>query len=439
MAGPVLFWLRRDLRLHDNHGLYQALTYAHAHDTNVQLVFLFDREILDALPRRDDRVLFLHQELEALNQRIWADHESGIRVAYGKPLEIWPKWLAELQPTAVFTNRDYEPYAITRDEAIHDLCQDAGVPFETFQDHVLFERDNILTQQGKMYSVFTPYKNRWLEATNGETYRHYPSEDHLTELTHQPERLALPTLQEMNFETGAPSFPARQVEDAIIRDYEANRNYPALDATSRLGLHLRHGTVSVRRLADRARELSSTFLNELIWRDFYSQVLWHSPNVVTQAFKPDYDKVPWREDEEGFARWCAGETGYPMVDAGMRQLNTEGYMHNRVRMITASFLTKHLLIDWRRGEHYFAEKLLDFELASNNGGWQWAAGSGTDSQPYFRIFNPTSQEDKFDPQKQYIRKYVPEFGSGRYTAPIVDHKAARQRCLDVYKAALKGD
>lgn len=437
----TIFWFRRDLRLHDNHGLYQALTQAE----NIVPLFIFDKEILNELPKKDARVTFIYQELEKLKKQL---NEAGgeLITRYGNPEDVWKKLTKEFEIDAVYTNHDYEPYARDRDESVRKIVKKENIEWHTFKDHVLFEKDEIKTDAGGIYTVFTPYKKKWLEAfkeqyldkaKNNRSF--YPSEDHFDALA-KIESEDLISLEEMGFERTERTFPDKEVSKSVIKNYAERRNFPALDnGTSRLGIHFRFGTISIREKAIKAANLSEVFLSELIWRDFYSQILANYPHVVTESFRSKYDKIPWRDDSGDFEAWCNGMTGYPIVDAGMRQLNKSGYMHNRVRMITASFLTKHLLIDWRKGEAYFAKKLLDYDLASNNGGWQWAAGSGTDAAPYFRIFNPTSQMEKFDKDKKYIREWIEEFDTDDYPEPIVEHKFARQRCLDTYKEALSDD
>lgn len=442
-----IFWFRRDLRLQDNAGLCQALQSG----LPVLPLFIFDSDILDALPNRQDaRVEFIHTALTDM-QRQLAALGSTLLVRHGKPAAIWQAILQEYPVQAVFTNRDYEPYAIQRDERVQALLAERGIPFHTSKDHVIFEKDEVLKDDGKPYTVFTPYSKKWktrlysrmetvvLEDGRSEARPSYlqahPTEKYFSHFfACAPAQL--PTLSEIGFEPSGIAFPPPTVSSGLIRQYEATRNFPAQPGTSRLGVHFRFGTISIREKAQRALALSETYLNELIWRDFYSQILAHFPQVVTQPFKPAYAFVPWRDAPADFEKWCAGKTGYPIVDAGMRELNATGFMHNRVRMITASFLTKHLLLDWRLGEAYFAEKLLDFDLASNNGGWQWAAGCGTDAAPYFRVFNPEEQTKKFDPEHKYIRRWVPEFGTPAYPRPMVEHKFARERCLAAYKKAL---
>ncbi len=446
MEALTVFWHRRDLRLEDNAGLYQALRSGNP----VLPIFIFDKAILDPLPRKDARVEFIHQELQRL-QRELEQMGSTLLVRYGEPMAIWKQLIEEFPIRSVYTNRDYEPYAKQRDKAVFNLLNKNEIEFHVYKDHVIFDRDEVLTNDGGAYTVFSPYGRKWRsvlkqdmvpasELGAGEDpysyfFQSYPTQDYLQAYWQRPP-FPMPSLSEMGFEPAGIAIPPREVPRKRIKDYDKTRNFPAVEGTSRLGIHFRFGTISIREKARRAQQLNDTFLNELIWRDFYSQILDHYPHVDGAPFRAKYDYIPWRDDAEGFQCWCAGETGYPIVDAGMRQLNTTGYMHNRVRMITASFLAKHLLIDWRLGEAYFAEKLLDFDLASNNGGWQWAAGSGTDAAPYFRVFNPYSQQKKFDKDFKYIREWVPEFESEAYPDPIVEHKFARERCLETYKEGL---
>ncbi|HVZ57078.1 MAG TPA: deoxyribodipyrimidine photo-lyase [Chitinophagaceae bacterium] len=434
MKEPVhLFWFRRDLRLQDNAGLYHALRAG----LPVVPLFLFDRAILDELPDRDDaRVTFIHRAVEALQAELVKRAGSSLVVRHGFPEQVFRDLLEEYDVRGVYTNDDYEPYARQRDRAIADLLQERGIGFHACKDQVLFEKDEIIKDDGRPYTIFTPYSRRWKSVLNDFYQASYPSESYLTRLLRQPP-LSMPSLEEMGFLASSRTFPPRTWSPETILRYGASRDYPAHDGTTRLSVHLRFGTLSIRQLVREAGSLSGTFLNELIWRDFYHMILWHFPRVVSQSFKPEYDRIRWRNNEQEFQAWCEGATGYPIVDAGMRQLNQTGYMHNRVRMVVASFLTKHLLVDWRWGEAYFARKLLDFDLAANNGGWQWAAGSGCDAAPYFRVFNPYLQTRKFDPDLAYIRRWVPELEELTYPRPIVEHEAARRRCLEVYGAALK--
>lgn len=427
------FWFRRDMRLEDNKGLCEALTAGRP----VQPLFIFDSEILDKLPAYDKRVIFIWREAERLAGAL-ENLGASLRVAHGKPLEIWEGILAEEPVGAIYANMDYEPYAKARDAAVGKLAKKHGAAFETFKDHVLLHKAEVMTQKDEPYKVFTPYKRQWLKTATEATFESAPSEEHFGNFRPCEKPYPRPSPGDMGFQNDEQlEFPARYVDAERIRRYHDRRNYPALNGATRLGPHLRFGTVSIRKLALDARELNDTFLSELIWRDFYAMLLDWFPYVVDKAFKPEYDAIPWRDDEKAFAAWREGRTGYPIVDAGMRELNETGYMHNRVRMITASFLTKHLLIDWRKGERYFAEKLLDYELSSNNGGWQWAAGSGADAAPYFRVFNPSEQTRKFDPEHKYVRKWVPEYQELDYPKPIVEHKPARKRAIDVYKTALE--
>lgn len=426
----VLFWFRRDLRLQDNTGLYHALKENDA----VVPIFIFDTEILDNLEdKADARVEFIHQALEGMQEELTAAG-SSLYILHGKPLEIFQT----LKPKAVYANHDYEPYARKRDDHIKNLLEKQNIPFKTFKDQIIFEKEEVTKDDGKPYTVFTPYSRKWKSTLRPEHYKSFPSET-LIDHFKKTKPLKFPSLGDIGFEPSGIPFPERKVKQSIIEHYHKQRDIPSIEGTSRLSVHLRFGTVSIRKLVQIALKKNDTWLNELIWRDFYHMILWHFPHVNTKAFKPAYDYILWRNNEAEFKAWCEGKTGYPIVDAGMRELNTTGFMHNRVRMIVASFLTKHLLIDWRWGEAYFAKKLLDYDMAANNGGWQWAAGSGCDAAPYFRVFNPYLQTDKFDPEKRYIKKWVPEAGTSTYPKPIVDHAFARDRVLRVYKEALSAE
>ncbi len=432
----TLFWFRRDLRWIDNHGFYEALM----RDEPVLPVFVFDKHILDELPKQDNRLIFIHRQLDQMREKFEAAGGT-LWSTYDTPEAAFNQLLDNYTVAAVYTNEDYEPYAIQRDSQIAKLCDENGVEFKAFKDQVIAHKDDVMTQQGKFYSVFTPFKRSWYDRFNKtEHLVHYRSEDHLAKLMQTDQPFALTSFEAMGHVDADVDhlFPEKALYEQTVEDYDEKRNFPAVEGTSRLGVHLRHGTLSVRRVLEKtlSAEHPDAFANELIWREFYMQVLYHNPHVVAHSFKEKYDDIEWENNEQHFEAWKQGKTGFPMVDAGMRELNNTGYMHNRVRMVTASFLTKHLLIDWRWGEAYFAEKLLDYELSSNNGGWQWAAGSGTDAAPYFRIFNPESQLKKFDPQKQYVKKWIPEFGTDDYPEPIVVHKMARERCLERYKAAV---
>jgi deoxyribodipyrimidine photo-lyase len=428
-----IFWFRRDLRLHDNAGLYHALKS----NNPVLAVFIFDTNILDQLPNKADRrVTFIHDALNKLQQQL-ADTNSSLRVCHGTPLQAFEELTVQYKIEKVFTNHDYEPYALERDALIKEFLNEKGISFHTFKDQVIFEKNEVLKDDGKPYTVFTPYSKKWKDTLNEFYLKAYATELYFSNFYQQPAK-EVPSLSSIGFVKTADNFPQPDLINALVKQYEKQRDYPAIEGTSRLGVHLRFGTISIRQLVATAQKLSEVFLNELIWREFFQMILWHFPQVGKgRAFRPEYDFIQWRNNEDEFERWCTGETGYPIVDAGMRELNATGFMHNRVRMITASFLAKHLLIDWRWGEAYFAEKLLDYELASNNGNWQWAAGCGCDAAPYFRIFNPHIQTKKFDPQHKYINKWVPELNELTYPTPIVDHEMARKRCLEVYKKALQ--
>lgn len=424
------FWHRRDLRVADNAGLFNALCSSHA----VLPVFIFDRSILEGLPDCDARITFIYREVEAL-KTIYEAHGSSMIVRYGYPTEVWQSLINDYQPSLVITNRDYEPYAKERDQNIFDLLGQHGIAFKGAKDHVLFEKDEVVKDDGLPYTVFTPYMRKWKLKLLTNPIVRFDSEQHLNQLAPSPP-LQLPSLESMGFTPTDLPIPSRDIDASVLKRYAEQRDLPAVRGTSRLSVHLRFGTVSIRAAARSALQTSDKWLNELIWRDFYQMILHHFPHSADASFKPAYDRIPWRNATDDFERWCEGKTGYPMVDAGMRELNTTGFMHNRVRMVTASFLTKHLLIDWRLGEHYFALKLLDYDLASNVGGWQWAAGSGCDAAPYFRVFNPTAQQQKFDPDFTYIKRWVPEYGTSAYPNPMVDHAFARKRAIDTYKAAL---
>lgn len=436
-----VFWFKRDLRLEDNAGLYHALKFS----KDVLPIFIFDKNILDKLQdKKDARVSFIHAALQSINSAL-KDYKSSLVVKYGKPKKVWQELLGEYNIQAVYTNKDYEVYAKDRDKEIGELLQSQGIEFNLFKDHVIFDTDEVLKKDGTPYTVFTPYSKVWKAKLVPDTGRKskdsyflksYPTLKYASSFVKQKNG-AFPSLKSMGFEASDLDLPPATVTQGLIKAYAEKRNLPAVDGTSKLGVHFRFGTISIREKARKAASLSEVFLSELIWRDFYSNILNHFPHVENGPFRAKYAAVQWVNNEEHFEAWKAGKTGYPIVDAGMREILHTGHMHNRVRMIVASFLTKHLLIDWSWGEAYFAEKLLDFDLASNNGGWQWAAGCGTDAAPYFRIFNPYTQQQKFDKDFSYIKKWVPEYGTDEYPVAIVDHKEARQRCLDAYKSALK--
>lgn len=425
-----LMWIRRDLRLKDNHALAEALKA----NAPVQLLFIFDPEILEKLEDRDDaRVEFIHNTLMEIKDEL-RSRGGDLWIFHGKPLQIFERLFEEHQVAGLYLNHDYEPQAIRRDREVEMLCQKKAIHFQSFKDQVIFEKSEIQTDKGTPYSVFGAYKRKWLAALAPEHLKAHSSDglalDQNIRLQAQPQPAV--TLKNLGFEKSQQPIPARRIRKKTLESYDKQRDFPAIEGTSHLGLHLRFGTLSPRLLVKAAKELNAVFLSELIWREFFMQILFHFPHTVDRAFRPEFDNMPWRDADSDFKRWCEGQTGVPIVDAGMRELNATGFMHNRVRMITASYLTKHLLIDWRRGERYFARKLLDFDLAANVGNWQWVAGSGCDAAPYFRIFNPEIQTKRFDPQKEYIRRWVPEFETPAYPSAIVAHAEGRDRAMRAY-------
>lgn len=423
-------WLRRDLRLEENTALYHALKSGR----KVLLLFIFDPEILETLSdKRDRRVAFIHRQLQKINEKI-GQYGSSLLVLNELPRKAFLKLLSNYAVKEVFTNHDYEPYARRRDKEVADVLAENGVNFHTFKDQVFFEKNEVMKPDGSPYTVFTPYSRTWKQRLHQEGVPNFSSEMHLDHLLKMTKKQLL-SLEEIGFEPISDGVPEADLSEDLIRNYHNTRNLPGASGTSMVGVHLRFGTVSVRQLVKKALQLNEVWLNELIWREFFMMILWHFPQVEHQNFRSKYDRIPWRNNEREFELWTKGETGYPLVDAGMRQLNETGWMHNRVRMLVAGFLCKHLLIDWRWGEAYFAEKLLDYELASNNGNWQWAAGTGCDATPYFRIFNPDTQLKKFDPKLEYVKTWIPDFRAG-YLEPIVDHSFARARALETYKKAL---
>lgn len=422
----VIFWFRRDLRLEDNKGLHKALSSG----KKVIPIFIFDENILDKLPENDPRVSFIYKTLKELDVQL-KKVASSLLVLKGKPIEVLGQLLNEYGVVEVFINKDYEPYATQRDTQMKSFLESKGISFSTFKDQVVFEKDEVVKNDGTPYTVYTPYKNKWLQAFSKERDIQEYKIDFANFFKIS---ISFPTLNSIGFKES--SIKVKPYDLTQINTYDTTRDFPAKNTTSYVSTHLRFGTVSVRRMIKKALELNSVFLNELIWREFFMQILYHFPKVVTHNFKSKYDVIPWRNNKEEFEKWCKGKTGYPMVDAGMRELNETGYMHNRVRMITAGFLCKHLLIDWRWGEAYFAEKLLDYDLSANNGNWQWAAGTGCDAVPYFRVFNPSEQLKKFDKNLVYVKKWVKDFDELIYPQPIVEHKFARDRAISTYKNAL---
>ncbi|GAA5221879.1 cryptochrome/photolyase family protein [Membranihabitans marinus] len=422
--GVAVFWYRRDLRLEDNTALNHSLNGS----LKVLPIFIFDENILRELPVDDARVQFIHQQLVKLNQNL-LKFQSSILCLKGKPIEVWQNLIETYDIENVYINKDYEPYAIKRDKVISEFLSSKGISIHSFKDQVIFEESEIVKKDGLPYTVFTPYKNKWLEKYKAFPPLELPPMPNFYSVKHN-----LPSLEDIGFKHS--SIYVRDYDLTGIDQYDKNRNYPYLDSTSYISPHLRFGTVGIRSVIAQLKNHHTTFLSELIWREFFMQILFHFPHVVNQNFKSKYDGIEWLNNESDFEKWCRGMTGYPMVDAGMRQLNASGYMHNRVRMITSGFLCKHLLIDWRWGESYFAKKLLDYELSSNNGNWQWAAGTGCDAAPYFRIFNPIEQLKKFDPNHIYIKRWIPEWNSSQYPQPMVDHRHGRIRALETYKAGI---
>lgn len=427
-----IFWFRRDLRLEDNIGLFKALQG----NLPVLPIFIFDTDILDELPADDARVTFIFNKLQEIHKEL-KEIGSQLAVYHGNPTHVFEKLVSQFQIQNVYTNHDYEPYARARDKTIKNLLSKKEVNFYSFKDQVIFEKDEVVKADGNPYLVYTPYMKSW---KNKFKNKYKPIDYSLNKLKsnfHKYPKAPKVTLLQLGFKASKIEVPEYDISEGLIQNYEDNRNFPALNATSHVSPHLRFGTISIRKLVEKASSKNNEiFWQELIWREFFMQVLWHFPETTHNAFKPKYDRIIWRNNEAEFEKWKDGMTGYPLVDAGMRELKETGFMHNRVRMVTASFLCKHLLIDWRWGEAYFAKHLLDYEMASNIGNWQWAAGCGVDAAPYYRIFNPTSQLEKFDKDHKYIKKWLPEFGTTSYPEMMVDHKKARERCLTTYKSAL---
>jgi deoxyribodipyrimidine photo-lyase len=419
-----IFWFRRDLRLEDNIALYESISLK----KNVLPIFIFDDDILNELPNDDPRVNFIYQTLFDINL-VLQKHDTSLLILKGKLEDVWSKLIQKYTIESVFINKDYEPYAIKRDQKLGEVLKSNGIELHSFKDQVVFEESEVVKANGEPYTVFTPFKRKWLSLYNPLTLKPKITFENFHQVNYP-----FPKKEELGFKSS--SIYVKDFELSGVNTYAETRNFPILDSTSYLGPHLRFGTIGVRQIIAELNPSNEVFLSELIWREFFMQILFHFPKVVTGNFRPKYDGINWRNKEEDFDKWCRGQTGYPMVDAGMRQLNETGYMHNRVRMVTAGFLCKHLLIDWRLGEAYFAKKLLDFELSSNNGNWQWAAGTGCDAAPYFRIFNPIEQLKKFDKTQGYIKKWISELGTADYPEPMVEHKFARTRALEQYKIGI---
>ena len=419
-----IFWYRRDLRLEDNTGLFKALN----ENENILPIFIFDDSILDELPEDDARVNFIYESLSKINKQL-NNHNASLQILKGQIDDVWEKLVTTYDIQKVYLNKDYEPYAIKRDQKIKEFLNSKGIEMKTFKDQVIFEEDEIVKADGKPYTVFTPYKRKWLEKFTKVNLNLIANFDNFYKKI-----IDFPSLNQLGLKNSPIKVKNYSLKN--VSTYSETRNFPNLDSTSYLSPHLRFGTISVRQIITELKNKSETFLSELIWREFFMQIIFHFPHVVTKNFRPKYDGIQWVNNKEDYDNWCQGKTGYPLVDAGMRQLNETGYMHNRVRMVTAGFLCKHLLIDWRYGEAYFAKKLLDYELSSNNGNWQWAAGTGCDAAPYFRIFNPIEQLKKFDKTLTYTKKWVKDFDTLEYPKPIVDHKYARNRALEAYKKGI---
>jgi len=416
-----IFWFRRDLRLNDNTGLIKALNSG----LPVLPLFIFDTNITDELKHDDPRISFIFETLSSINNEL-IKLGSSLLILKGNPTAIWKELIASFDINEVYINKDYEPYAIRRDDAIEDFLGKNRISLYRFKDHVIYEEREILKSDNSPYTIFTPYKNQWLKKLPKFLYVH-----HETSKNYYQCRFDFPSIEKTGFSYSL--IKVRPYDLSAIKNYDKYRDFPAADLTSYLSPHLRFGTVSTRNIVNIALKENQIFLSELIWREFFMQILFNFPHIVTANFKTKYDNISWRNNENEFDRWCHGETGYPIVDAGMRQLNETGYMHNRVRMITSGFLCKHLIIDWRWGEAYFASKLLDYELSSNNGNWQWAAGTGCDAAPYFRIFNPETQQKKFDKNNIYTNRWYPDYIRSGYSKPIVDHDFARKRAIETYK------
>ena len=423
----TIFWFRRDLRLLDNTGLNLALLKS----KDVQPIFIFDKEIINELPNNDPRVNFLYDELLKINNEL-KTFNSSLKIYHGNPLEVFKQLSKENPELKVYTNSDYEPYAIARDEEINKLLLEIGSELISSKDQVIYEKNEVVKNDGLPYTVFTPFKNKWLAKFKEEGLK---IQSELKSENFNKSNYEFPSIEELGFKKSSIKVPPFSLDK--VYNYEETRNFPSLDSTSKIGPHLRFGTVSIREIVNKVKDLNDTYLSELVWREFFMQILWHFPKVVHENFRPKYNFIKWRNNEEEFEKWCKGETGYPLVDAGMRELNQTGFMHNRVRMVTAGFLCKHLLIDWRWGEAYFAKKLLDYELSSNNGNWQWSAGTGCDAAPYFRVFNPSEQIKKFDKQNTYINKWVEDLNEFSYPSPVVEHAFARNRAIASYKEGLE--
>lgn len=425
-----IFWFRRDLRLYDNSGLSAATS----DKLKVLPIFIFDTSITNKLPENDRRINFIYDNLVEMDSELKKKYNSSLNIFKGKPIEIFKELIGNYKINSVYTNNDYEPYAFSRDSSIKKLLESKKIQFKSYKDHVVFEKNEVVKDDGNPYVVFTPYMRKWKTNLNEDLTN--LEEKKVLNNFYTKTISGLLDLKNYGFIENDKKIESFKLNSEIVTKYAETRNFPSINSTSKLGPYLRFGTVSVRKIVTGLLKFKDqTFLNEIIWREFFMQILFHFPHTSTKSFKPKYDKIVWLDDPKSFDAWKNGETGFPLVDAGMKELNKTGFMHNRVRMITASFLCKHLLIDWRLGEKYFALKLNDYEMASNVGNWQWASGSGVDAAPYFRIFNPHTQIVKFDKNRDYINKWL-NTDSNDYPNEIIDHKIARKRCLETYKKYL---
>lgn len=427
----VVFWFRRDLRLRDNRGLYRALSSGY----KVLPVFIFDSHILKKLERDDARITFICGALAIINSEL-KSNGSSLLTFHGTPESFFSELPPQFRIKAVYANIDYERYAVDRDQKVGNILKSKGIPLHLFSDQLIMEPGTVIKQDGDPYTVFTPFSRRWLSLFSAGLIEEEPSDKLAGNFAGHPLTLVDPTPESIGFKRSGITVKPYNLSHDTINLYGTRRDFPALEGTTHLGPHLRFGTIGIREVMRSSSNKSTVFTTELIWREFFMHILWHFPHVEERSFRSKYDNIEWINNEGHFERWCNGLTGYPMVDAGMRELAATGYMHNRVRMITASFLVKHLLCDWRWGEAWFASRLLDFELSSNNGNWQWAAGTGCDAAPWFRIFSPDAQQKKFDPKGSYIGRWVPEYGTPGYSSPIVNHSEARERALRIYRSAV---
>lgn len=431
MQETALFWFRRDLRLKDNHGLFQALKSGRP----VTCIYIFDTNRLSQLEKNDARITFIHNTLSDLKKEL-EEYGSTLDVRFGDPVKIFPHLIRVYNFRQVFANHDYDSYSTELDHKVRNLLMEHSIKFRSFKDHVIFEKNEIIDSKNEPYVTFDPYFKKWKKSITFNKVFNYKSEFYLKNLFNMSP-IEFPTINQIGFEKSKIEFNSPSLSLSTIKNYDKTKTFPGIkNGTSRIGIHLRYGTISVRECVNFALSHNDSWLTELIWRDFYNQILFHFPHIENSSFKKSYDKIKWENNEELFQKWCEGNTGYPLVDAGMRELKNTGYMHSQIRIIVSSFLCKNLRIDWRWGERYFSKHLLDFDLASNIGGWQGAAGSGVESTPYFQVSNPLKQTHSFDPQLTYIKKWVPEFKNPDYPKPIVDFIESREICFKMYKKAI---